>query len=488
MGCLGGASAEHKLASMWAPDRKCTFSTSFSGIGAPEQAVHHLQCYLRSKLPSSPTSVKCIGAVEWNSFSRAELIAGPHPPSHLWVNIIEFVSPAIRAGVQAKLDADQFTFNQLWHQLSQPSAIRTSAHCVLCAGDCHVSAAQLHIAGTPCVDFSTQPGAKRLGTMGGACLPFVVWLALRARVQESIIVHENVRGFNPQTLVAVLGAWYVCMSVLLELNCHGFPVRRTRRLTLLVHRRLLRTAIAPIIRWSGAWVEQFKRSCLISFHKFLLATTAEIDSELQWVSTRSHRGGPPPVSSLPQFKSNSDVCASKFVASLNVSELLRLRLYRRKWPSLLSFPRVFMLNQEAATCPCVSGTRTMHTQTKSQDLALIDSLNRFIVPNEYLLMQGFPVYPCTKLHSELCAFDQALATRDARHTIEQSGNSMPVPLMSLTVLYAFLIVLDPSNYAATDALPPSVRTSVVATVDTDRLFRTELRAALAPPAKRRRLS
>ena len=59
-------------------------------------------------------------------------------------------------------------------------------------------------------------------------------------------------------------------------------------------------------------------------------------------------------------------------------------------------------------------------------------------------MQGFPVHPAVKIYGESSSFDRHLEKRCAARTVEASGNSMPVPLMAITCLYSYLVVLSQS--------------------------------------------
>eukprot|EP00969_Alexandrium_andersonii_P072193 3185885-Alexandrium_andersonii.AAC.1 len=78
--------------------------------------------------------------------------------------------------------------------------------------------------------------------MGGASLALLTWLALRARLQEPLVLHENVGQFPLQVLEAFLGKWYVIMPLLTTPDALGHPVVRQRRITLLVHRQVVAIA------------------------------------------------------------------------------------------------------------------------------------------------------------------------------------------------------------------------------------------------------
>ena len=444
LGRVGGQHAATMLANLWSDRFGGTrFSSAFSGIGAPEQSIHSLQQYLRKAVPDVVTRVRQTSAIEWNEFSRAELKLSSLVPEHLFCDQNEFLSSSIRDVVLAKAKAQLWTTRSLWNVLSKPGSVLTNAYCEICNKHCTVEAADVHFAGTPCIDHSTQPGAKRQGVLGSSFVLLFVWCVMRTFVQEAIIVHENVCDFQASFLFALLGSLYVIQSLQVELTAHGFPIRRRRRLTLLVHRRLITAQLTRIQRWSCDFIALFKRVCRISYHQFLLASESELARELHWAQTRPLRGGPPLAKSIKRFANAVDVLGHRFVEALNESELLRLRTYRRKWPST-TFSRSYALHQESSVggCPSFSAPRTASCQTTKQGIQFIDLLDRWIAPKEFLLLQGFQCYPEAKVNGEHCFTDEHLASRNDRRTVEQSGNSMPVPVMTITVIYSYLFVLS----------------------------------------------
>eukprot|EP00973_Karenia_brevis_P038790 5353059-Karenia_brevis.AAC.1 len=66
---------------------------------------------------------------------------------------------------------------------------------------------------------------------------FMSWLALRLALQEPVIVHENVEGFDLKLLEDGLGKEYNIQSCILDSVDFGWPVRRVRRYTILTHKR-----------------------------------------------------------------------------------------------------------------------------------------------------------------------------------------------------------------------------------------------------------
>eukprot|EP00959_Pyramimonas_sp_CCMP1952_P324107 6783003-Pyramimonas_sp.AAC.1 len=87
-----------------------------------------------------------------------------------------------------------------------------------------------------------MPGAKRGGATGRAFLPFLSWAGQRRKLQEDVIIHENVESFDPAILGECLPMYHV-FSVLVGPDQLGWPVRRTRRITVMVHKTKVRVGV-----------------------------------------------------------------------------------------------------------------------------------------------------------------------------------------------------------------------------------------------------
>ena len=145
-----------------------TMSTAFSGIGAPEQAMQCIACFFASTTSHSASSLHAtnVAAVEYNSASREELQASPWAAQHIFIDMQEFINPAISRGLISCAKMATMTPLQMFELLVKPEAIRRAAFCVQRQRCCDMPSAAVHLAGTPCVDYSTMAGAKRLGTAG----------------------------------------------------------------------------------------------------------------------------------------------------------------------------------------------------------------------------------------------------------------------------------------------------------------------------------
>ena len=144
-----------------------TMSTAFCGIGTPKQAMECVASFLGSTTHSaSCLHATNVAAVEYNSESREELQASPWAAEHIYIDMLEFIHPSISKGLITCAKLSTMTPLQMFNLLVKPNALRRAAFCVQHQRYCGMPSAALHLAGTPCVDYSTMAGAKRLGTAG----------------------------------------------------------------------------------------------------------------------------------------------------------------------------------------------------------------------------------------------------------------------------------------------------------------------------------
>lgn len=90
-------------------------------------------------------------------------------------------------------------------------------------------ALSLHVAGSPCVHWSTQ--GDRSGLCGRSNQCFLTWLFERAHCQEDLVLHENTEAFEEKWLFKVLGSTHFIMVLCISPSDLGFPARRLRKWT-----------------------------------------------------------------------------------------------------------------------------------------------------------------------------------------------------------------------------------------------------------------
>ena len=86
--------------------------------------------------------------------------------------------------------------------------VSNKAKCLMHSGHCCCGgSAFMHVAGPPCVDFSSQ--GNQLGLLGKSMLALMCWIAMRRLLQEAIVIHENVPQCPESLLKKYLGDLYL---------------------------------------------------------------------------------------------------------------------------------------------------------------------------------------------------------------------------------------------------------------------------------------
>ena len=160
-----------------------TYSTSFSGIDAPGTAL----CMIGGH--AQLTAVH-LWAAEKDKHCCYELLMHPHSPQCLFGDVHDLIDPRIRHTLVT--EAHRMDFLDLSKIVKSGRMLIGQAPCSLHHKDCKPKRAELHVAGTPCVDFSSQ-GARRM-LRGPSLIPLLAWAAQRLQHMEPAILHENVEG------------------------------------------------------------------------------------------------------------------------------------------------------------------------------------------------------------------------------------------------------------------------------------------------------
>ena len=150
-------------------------------------------------------------------------------------------------------------------------------------------------------------------------LPFGLWrqdrscLGRLARATETVPgegdFHENVEQCDTTILQHYLGgAYHIQDEVVLGPSQLGHPVRRRRRISILMRRDMMCKTPCP---WTTVALLFGRRACL-SWKSFLLATEQELQAEVAWASNRRTscaKLGIMPSSLGLQLPENAFVCA-----------------------------------------------------------------------------------------------------------------------------------------------------------------------------------
>ena len=191
-------------------------------------------------------------------------------------------------------------------------------------------------------------------------------------------------------------------------------------------------AVRISVPWSVAVTSAASLKTTLTCRDFLLATPEEIAEELAWASTRED------LVRDSEHADQEDVRGRAAINVLTVTELRWLREYRARWPRA-----IYMLSQSPFKMPNHSTTVVMQCQTASQTMLFSDEQGRWLTAFEMLSLQGFPVYPELSPSGARSSFAYSrearhLQPRNSARMVEQSGNSMPIPLISVPILWGLL--------------------------------------------------
>ena len=196
---------------------------------------------------------------------------GPNPPACFFTDITDFIQLAFRDDLKQQAPRMSPRDLQATFATVVPgrSVICDRAFCVVHRRWCRATRADIHVAGTPCIAWSSF--GSRLGTSGATALCFFVWIALRIMLQEDAVLHENVVQFNQALFESMLGRFCVVFSVVMDSIQHGQVAARPRRYTWLLHRRILQSGIfmPRSLGWNDTFVSKFFQELACSWEVIL---------------------------------------------------------------------------------------------------------------------------------------------------------------------------------------------------------------------------
>ena len=174
--------------------RAASLSTEFSGIDTPATAFMMIGASLCQELRMDASHVPSpanMFAVELSAQAREELLRHPHCPDHVYGDINNFWRPHVASQLDNLLASDEATDRVLLPLMQKRQATSRKAWCFKHGRMCEADrAAHLHVAGTPCTDWS-QRGLMQKAE-GCTWKAFLAWIARRWDYQEACLIQENV--------------------------------------------------------------------------------------------------------------------------------------------------------------------------------------------------------------------------------------------------------------------------------------------------------
>lgn len=459
--------SEPDMALQWA---SLTLSTAFSGVGCPEIAGSMVCCYFLAHLGISvlgsnyPRHLRTLWAVECEPDAQDELRHSAYGPEHLFENTLNFISSDVRRRIIQK--STQWSNAQLAAVGRAGDTCLSGAKC-LCHNAltlCLALASDMHVAGSPCIDYSRQWHAAKQ-TDGDSFPSTYAWMLHRLHCLEALIVHENVAGFPVELMVDVLGHVYLIFTHIYDSIRLGWVSTRSRRFTILVRRDLFVSIALPF----EEYISMCRRHTAMTYHCFLTASAAEIQGELEWASAR-----PTSMTSVPDHLLSAvlfDECEqwgapleevvkvakeNQHTRALIPSECRRLYQYRqlalRTGGATALFFLAAYLGQEVNTHPQWSCKGSINTIVSHSPILFVQAFGRWACPTELLATQGIASSDAHINFGETTTFCTPRPGRDRAQIIVQAGNGMNTHAVGLAMLWAFFSIKRKQTVVLSDSL------------------------------------
>eukprot|EP00959_Pyramimonas_sp_CCMP1952_P467695 9492040-Pyramimonas_sp.AAC.1 len=347
-------------------------------------------------------------------------------------DISNFWVPELQPTIEALRDRSGDAVEQLQEAILSGRSVRIKGRCLTHTRMCFLKTAFVHVAGTPCPDWSQYGDGD--GARGKTIVDTLCWCALRRKLQEAVVVQENVRGFDVTLLRVLLGDLYEIDSDFVgDAFDFGWPAHRVRRCTVMRHKSFTMPPVVPL----PTFMLRLHRPCRVDFHAFLFADDAELQDELDWATSR------PSVQAERAAAGDTDRLtpgmAGAFRRALSATEKRWLEGYEAEYGAGGSY----QLNQNP-----LSGFGS-HNRDDGGLRAILKRAGitwchfRWLTPTEVLASQGFPVFPFECAPRARCSFNFVRRGRMRDTMKAQSGNAMNAAVVGGVLMHALLMPVTP---------------------------------------------
>lgn len=435
---LGHNDAEERLAAVMS---ETTMSSAFSGIGAPEQA-HTSSCQvLTTQLSRRIAPGRHLFAIEQDTECQYELQMAPTKPECLFTDMLDAIADVARPILESQ--AASFSYADLLKIFREPNMVKERMHCLIAGKECLVKKARVHVAGTECTAFSSQ--GARAGTADRTrTIILFAWVAQRRMVQEDVIVHENVPLFPLSMLRETLGDIYLVedeMSAVLDADCFGNPYNRSRRWSILVHRRAL--IFHPTRNAVPAW-EQFaklymrKCSADLDIYLWMEDEHPDLEDEHKWASQRTKTLADAALPVERETEQAQKKRSSKFYLALNSVERDWVEKYEQIRPE-----GVCLLGQDPMVHPHCTKAANLMTVIRNPQLYWHHKRLRWMSPRELLTVHNYPTVPAHIVMGQTSCFNYDRQSfnfppRRRLSMIRQAGNGMNVSVVDVALQFIWV--------------------------------------------------
>jgi site-specific DNA-cytosine methylase len=230
-----------------------SYSSHFSGVGTVEVAMAMLASW--APRVAHADFEACTASMCEISPKCQKVLSERARGCHIFRDILDRLNAPLRSDI-ANLVID----GRLDYARARPAVMGAnmsgSGHCVAHGGQCPFPRASLDVSGTPCTPWSRCNKSKNVRHNHPAALLMLAWCATIRSTRPRVVVHENVEGFDTQSLVDLLGDIYSLHVLRVRPEHMGFPfIRRPRVYVILYLKSQMRVAVDPA-RFYAAVVER----------------------------------------------------------------------------------------------------------------------------------------------------------------------------------------------------------------------------------------
>ena len=249
--------------------------------------------------------------------------------------------------------------------------------------------ADVHIAGTTCTDHSSYGSMNK--DEGEQVKFFMMWCALRRKLKEPLLVHENVSGLGVGPLQRYLGDLYFIFPMIGTPIDFGFPIAWKRQMTIMVLKDWLlpqmqnageaglcnTASLRSLIGFEKVMAACFCRSCSLHWAAWRVSDAEELFQEKAWASQRPGvqkrweavaKGEATCITKNKlQMQTFGDDDNNSILACLLPTERKRLEDVRLNHPSAILFD---VSQNSSARCRVVKEGSTCFTLVASQGITV----------------------------------------------------------------------------------------------------------------------
>ena len=273
-----------------------------------------------------------------------------------------------------------------------------------------VKPARLHLAGTPCTDFSVR--GEMMGLEGKTYLHLLAWASMRVHLGEPVVIQENVEGFSTEELERLLGHVYHVSASVLNPTSYGFPVARSRKWTILRHRWKTSAWTGPwsafsklfhADTWFGKYAELMLQDRGIpAWDIYFSGSKEEMFEELSWACNRpdsqARASGGNPFKTLAEFEKacmeSPESVKDAFQQALNGMESRFLVDYSSQKPR-----EAYSLNEDPNVTFTSSCQTHLHTLIKNAGLIWPLGFNVCLRQESFSRLKRSPKFGIARLQS-----------------------------------------------------------------------------------------